>query len=74
MTHWKSFSSQGGESSYKALPDFVYLSKELTKKGVTLQLLHEEYKKEHPDGYERSRFFASTTTGSKKPIGDALYS
>ena len=42
----------------KPLPDFVYLSKELTKKGVTLQLLHEEYKKEHPDGYERSRFFA----------------
>ena len=41
----------------KPLPDFVYLSKEVTKKGVTLQLLHEEYKKEHPDGYERSRFF-----------------
>jgi transposase len=42
----------------KPLPDFVYLSKELTKKGVTLQLLHEEYKEEHPHGYERSRFFA----------------
>ncbi len=42
----------------KPLPDFVYLSKELTKKGVTLQLLYEEYKKENPDGYERSRFFA----------------
>ncbi|MGD0237482.1 MAG: DDE-type integrase/transposase/recombinase [Syntrophorhabdales bacterium] len=42
----------------KPLPDFVYLSKELTKKGVTLQLLHEEYKKENLDGYERSRFFA----------------
>jgi transposase len=42
----------------KPLPDFVYLAKELTKKGVTLQLLHEEYKKEIPDGYERSRFFA----------------
>ena len=41
----------------KPLPDFVYLAKELTKKGVTLQLLHEEYKK-NPDGYERSRFFA----------------
>jgi len=40
----------------KPLPDFVYLSKELTRKGVTLQLLHEEYKKENPDGYERSRF------------------
>ena len=42
----------------KPLPDFVYLSKELTKKGVTLQLLYEEYKKENADGYERSRFFA----------------
>jgi transposase len=42
----------------KPLPDFVYLSKELTKKGVTLQILYEEYKKENPDGYERSRFFA----------------
>jgi transposase len=25
---------------------------------VILQLLYEEYKREHPDGYERSRFFA----------------
>ena len=29
----------------KPLPDFDYLNKELKKKGVTLQLLHEEYKK-----------------------------
>jgi transposase len=41
----------------KALPDFAYLSKELTRKGVTLSLLHEEYKQEHPDGYGQSRFY-----------------
>jgi transposase len=39
------------------LPDFEYLSKEMTKKGVSLPLLHEEYKKDNPDGYERSRFY-----------------
>jgi transposase len=41
----------------KLLPDFEYLSKEMTKKGVTLQILYEEYKKDNPDGYERSRFY-----------------
>ena len=28
----------------------------LKKKGVTKKMLHEEYKREHPDGYERSYF------------------
>lgn len=42
----------------KPSPDFDYLSKEMTKKAVTLQLLYEEYKKDNPDGYERSRFYA----------------
>jgi transposase len=41
----------------KPLPDFDYLSKEMTKKGVTLQLLYEEYRKDNPEGYERSRFY-----------------
>jgi transposase len=41
----------------RPLPDFDYLSKEMTKKGVTLQLLYEEYKRDAPDGYERSRFY-----------------
>jgi transposase len=43
--------------SKKALPDFPALQKELTKKGVTLQLLWEEYRAVHPDGYGRSQFF-----------------
>ena len=29
----------------------------MTKKGVTLQLLYEEYRKDNPGGYERSRFY-----------------
>lgn len=41
----------------QALPDFVYLHGELKKKGVTLQLLHEEYKRNNPDGYERTQFY-----------------
>lgn len=30
------------QKTKKPLPDFDYLAKELKKKGVTLQLLHEE--------------------------------
>ncbi len=37
--------------SEKPLPDFNWLHGELKKKGVTLQLLHEEYKDNNPDGY-----------------------
>jgi transposase len=37
-------------------PDFGYIHKELRKKGVTLQLLWTEYKKENQDGYQYSRF------------------
>jgi transposase len=50
----------------KPVPDFEYLSKEMTRKGVTLQLLYEEYKKDNPDGYERSRFYALYKEWAKK--------
>jgi hypothetical protein len=50
----------------KPLPDFEYLSKEMTRKGVTLLLLHEEYKKDNPGGYERSRFYELYTQWAKK--------
>jgi len=33
-----------------------YIRRELRKKGVTLQLLWEEYKQDNPDGYQRSHF------------------
>jgi transposase len=43
-------------ASRKPLPDFVAIHKEMKKKGVTLQLLWEEYRAIHPDGYGRSQF------------------
>ena len=38
------------------LPDCEYIKKELLKKNVTLALLWEEYKEEHPKGYGYSQF------------------
>ena len=35
------------------VPDYV---KRLSKKGVTVKSLHEEYLREHPDGYQYSNF------------------
>jgi len=47
-------SSQGHQ---KATPDFSHIHEELRRKGVTLQLLWQEYKQEHlEDGYQYSRF------------------
>lgn len=37
--------------------DFKYLHSELKRKGVTLQLLYEEYLENNPDGYSRSQFY-----------------
>jgi transposase len=37
-------------------PDCNYLHQELKKKGVTLSLLWEEYKQDHPDGYQLTQF------------------
>jgi transposase len=37
-------------------PDFAYLQRELRHKGVTLQLLFDEYRESHPDGYGYSQF------------------
>jgi transposase len=50
----------------KPLPDFEYLGKEMTKKGVSLLLLHEEYKKDNPDGYGRTRFYELYNDWAKK--------
>jgi transposase len=36
--------------------NFAYIHKELMKKGVTLELLWTEYKRENPDGYQYSWF------------------
>jgi len=53
-------------ASGKPLPDFDYLHGELKKKGVTLQLLHEEYKRDNPDGYERTQFYHLYQEWAKK--------
>jgi len=37
-------------------PDWQYIHQELRKKGVTLQLLWEEYKEQYPDGYQSTQF------------------
>ena len=38
-------------------PDWEYIHTELRKKGVTLQLLWEEYKEQYPDGYQTTQFY-----------------
>jgi transposase len=41
----------------RVLPDFEHVHRELRRKGVTLQLLWQEYKQAHPqDGYQYSQF------------------
>lgn len=40
----------------KPMPNCSYIHEELKKKGVTLQLLWQEYKDMHPDGYQSSQF------------------
>ena len=41
----------------RAMPDFEYIHRELRRKGVTLQLLWQEYKQDHlGDGYQYSQF------------------
>lgn len=40
----------------RPLPDWKQVHKELTRKGVTLYLLWEEYKKTYPEGFSYTRF------------------
>lgn len=45
------------EQRYQTLAAyFPYLAREIRRRGVTLQLLWEEYIRKHPDGYNRSQF------------------
>ena len=41
---------------WRSLPDWPAVHRELRRKGVTLQLVWEEYRATHPDGYGCSRF------------------
>jgi transposase len=46
-----------GKKGVRPQPDWSVVHQELQKKGVTIQLLWEEYKAIDPDGYERSQFY-----------------
>jgi transposase len=43
-------------SASRPLPDWPTVHRELRRKGVTLQLLHMEYKEREPDGYQYTQF------------------
>ena len=43
-------------SSGQPVPDWSYIQQELRRPNVTLQLLWEEYRQNHPEGYSYSRF------------------
>jgi len=43
-------------TAHRAVPDWAYIHRELRRKGVTLQLLWDEYREQHPEGYEYSWF------------------
>ena len=43
-------------TSSRPLPDWAQVHRELSRKGVTMQLLWQEYKATHPDGYQYSWF------------------
>ena len=43
-------------SASRPLPDWATVHRELRRKGVTLQLLHMEYKEREPDGYQYTQF------------------
>lgn len=44
------------EASKKPLPDYDIIHRELMRKGVTLQLLWQEYKEQYPDGLQYTQF------------------
>lgn len=52
---------KGGEvekdHSGRPQSDWDFIHQEMQKKGVTLQLLWQEYKEIHPDGYQSSQFY-----------------
>ena len=48
--------SEYGSTRHSPQPDYAYLHSELRRTGVTLALLWEEYRDEHPNGYSYSRF------------------
>lgn len=52
----KFYGPQESPRREKPLPDFLWIHGELKRKGVTLELLHEEYLERNRGGYSYSRF------------------
>ena len=50
------FPARTAESPARPLPDYAAMRTELSKKGVTLQLLWQEYREANPDGYGYSQY------------------
>ena len=50
----------------RPLPDWLYIHRELRRKGVTLFLLWQEYKEDHPKGYQYSWFCEQYRTWAEK--------
>lgn len=59
-------SPPSGSTPRRALPDLPGIHRELRRKSVTLQLLWEEYKEAHPDGYQYSQFCEHYRRWAKK--------
>jgi transposase len=49
-------STDGIQAKTRPQPDWAYIHRELRRKSVTLMLLWEEYRAQHPDGYGYSQF------------------
>ena len=50
------YRGHAGRPKRRPEPDWAEIHAELRRKGVTLQLLWQEYRAQHPDGYQYSRF------------------
>jgi len=50
------FARTSSKAVVRPLPDWPTIHRELAGKGVTLELLWQEYKRAHPDGYQYTRF------------------
>jgi len=58
-----------GPDRNRPVPDWPYIHKELRRKGVTKQLLLEEYSEEHEGGYRYSQFAGASALPC--PVGRA---
>jgi transposase len=52
------FTAAGEAQTERPAPDWAKLHEELKRRSVTLVLLWQEYRAEHPDGYGYSRYVA----------------